>query len=371
MPPATIESATMPMASVRVGWRMRSGAKSAVSPGSERRMVVASAAASPLRAASIAEHLLEVVHHLLDGGVAVARSPSRWRAPPRRRAPLRSPGAGAARPGSGSRTCFIATATWVSARNGASPDEHLVEHDPERVDVRLLGHVVAERLLGGHVVGGAEHAAGGRQALGLERARDAEVGDLGAPVAVDQDVLRLDVAVDELVLVRARQRPADLDGVGHRLGHRQPPIAPDAVLERLALHELEHDVGSAVVLPGVDHRDHVGVVQLGHGARLAPEALELVRVARDVPVHQLDGHPALERGVEGAVHARHAARPDLLVELVAIGYVRAGHRHLFSAFGCPCMPGTTPIRPARHLGRRSRGAAPCSLNSATTCHSPT
>ena len=53
MPPATIESATMPMASVRVGWRMRSGAKSAVSPGSERRMVVASAPASPLRAASM------------------------------------------------------------------------------------------------------------------------------------------------------------------------------------------------------------------------------------------------------------------------------------------------------------------------------
>ena len=104
------------------------------------------------------------------------------------------------------------------------------------------GHLVAERLLGRDVVGGAEHAAGGGQALRLERAGDAEVGDLRAAVGVDQDVLRLHVAVDEAVGVRALERAADLDRVGDRLGHRQPAEAADAVLERLALDVLEHDV---------------------------------------------------------------------------------------------------------------------------------
>ena len=123
--------------------------------------------------------------------------------------------------GSGSRTCFIATATWRVGLERDLAGEHLVEDDPERVDVGLRGDLVAERLLGRDVVGRAEHAAGGGQALRLERAGDAEVGDLGAALVVDQDVLRLDVAVDEAVLVRALERPADLDRVGDGLGHRQ------------------------------------------------------------------------------------------------------------------------------------------------------
>ena len=39
--------------------------------------------------------------------------------------------------------------------------------------------------------------------------------------------------------------------------------------------------GCAVVLAGVDHGDHVRVVELRHGARLAAEALELVGVLGD------------------------------------------------------------------------------------------
>ena len=89
--------------------------------------------------------------------------------------------------------------------------------------------------------------------------------------------------------------------------------------------------GRAVVLARVDHGHHVRVVEARHRARLAPEALELVRVARDVAVHQLDRHPALERGVEGAVDRRHPARPDLLLEPEAPADQGADHRHLFSA----------------------------------------
>ena len=154
---------------------------------------------------------------------------------------------------------------------------------------------------------------------------------LARPSAVDQHVLRLHVAVHEPVGVGARERAADLDRVGHRLGHRQPAEPPDAVLQRLALDVLEDDVGGAVVLAGVDHRDDVGVVELRHRAGLAPEALELVRVGGDVPVHQLDRHPALERGVEGAVDGRHPAGADLLLEPEAVAYEGADHCHLFCA----------------------------------------
>ena len=59
----------------------------------------------------------------------------------------------------------------------------------------------AHRLLGGDVVGGAEDAAGGGHPVLLELARDAEVGQLRPALGVDQDVLRLDVAVDHVARV--------------------------------------------------------------------------------------------------------------------------------------------------------------------------
>ena len=83
--------------------------------------------------------------------------------------------------------------------------------------------------------------------------------------------------------VRGLERAADLDRVRDRLRDRQAPEPPDPVLERLALDVLEDDVGSAVVLAGVDHRHDVRMVQLRHGAGLAPEALELVRVVARCP----------------------------------------------------------------------------------------
>ena len=84
--------------------------------------------------------------------------------------------------------------------------EHLVEHDAERVDVGLAGHRLAERLLGRDVVGRAEHPAGQRQAFLGQRAGDAEVRDLRAALLAEEDVVRLDVAVDDLAVVGGAPR---------------------------------------------------------------------------------------------------------------------------------------------------------------------
>ena len=128
---------------------------------------------------------------------------------------------------------------------------------------------------------------------------------LAEPSLVHEDVLGLDVAVDDLARVRCAERAGDLDRVGDRLVDRQPPHPPDPLLERLALDVLEDDVGAPVLLAGVDHADDVRVAELGDGARLAPEPLELVGVRRDLAVHQLHCDLALERRVERAIDGRH------------------------------------------------------------------
>ncbi len=192
--------------------------------------------------------------------------------------------------------------------------EHLEQHDPERVQVRLARHSVAQSLLRRNVIGRAEHAPIGGQAVLGERPRDAEVRHLRRALLVDEDVLRLDVAVHDPVVVRAAERAGDLDRVRHRLGHRQAPVAADAVLQRLALDVLEDDVrrreavvSLALLLARVDDADDVLVVELGDRARLAAEALELIGVAGDLAVHELDRDLALEHRVERPVDRRHAA----------------------------------------------------------------
>ena len=195
--------------------------------------------------------------------------------------------------------------------------EHLEQHDAERVDVGLRPDRVPQRLLRRDVVRRAEHPAVGREAVLVERASDPEVGDLGRALEVDEDVLRLHVAVHDVARMRCIERPCDLDRVGDGLRDGQSAEAADALLERLALDVLEDDVGGRAFLAGVDDLDDVGVVELRDGARLAAETLQLVGVPRDVAVHELDRDGPLQDRVERAVDRRHPPRADHRIDAVA------------------------------------------------------
>ena len=60
-----------------------------------------------------------------------------------------------------------------------------------------------------------------RRWLGLRELGEPEIENLHAAVAGDEDVLRLQIAVDDPLLVRGGETVRDLDGVLDGLAHRQ------------------------------------------------------------------------------------------------------------------------------------------------------
>ena len=97
------------------------------------------------------------------------------------------------------------------------PRQHLVVDDTQRPDVGLAGHLATEGLLGGHVGHGAEGRSGHGHVRAAHQLGQAEVDDLHLAVIVDQDIGRLDVPVQDAVLVGGGESLGDLNGDRGRL----------------------------------------------------------------------------------------------------------------------------------------------------------
>ncbi len=95
--------------------------------------------------------------------------------------------------------------------------QHLVEQEPDRIDVSPGVDRVASYLLGREVSGGPDDHTGARQitlrAVGLG---DTKVGDLDAVVSTDEDVGRLDVAMDDPRAVRVMECHCDVTSDARR-----------------------------------------------------------------------------------------------------------------------------------------------------------
>ena len=257
---------------------------------------------------------------------------------------------------------------------GRSPAQDLVEDRPQGIHIAVGAELIdlAAGLLGRHVGRGAEDvpvlgaaAAGGDRGQvprggGHPLAPVAVVvlrGDLGGggvrlaqgarqtPVdhqdlaeASDHEVARLEVAVDDALGV----------GIGDRLaGARQgvdeaaeapavlaaPPLPlpgdlvdlADDLGQREAI-DLSHGEPQAPVgqLALVVQGDDAGVLEAAGEARLAQEALALVRALRHLPAHDLHGERALQVGVPDPLDHPHRAAADAALVGIALAEVRRG-----------------------------------------------
>ncbi len=218
----------------------------------------------------------------------------------------------------------------------AAPREHLVEDGAECEDVRAVVGGLAAHLLRGHVARRAHDDAlvgvhGSRGAVtsrGL-RARQLgqpEIQDLHAPVAEHEEVRRLEIPMDQPVIVRRGEAARDLERDVDRLARRERPLV-QTLAQGLALEKLGHEVGRSLVRAHIVEHENVGMVQGAGRARLLLEASETIRIGGERGGQHLDRDLTSQAGVARSIDLAHAPRAERRQDLVRaeLCTVRDGH----------------------------------------------
>jgi hypothetical protein len=220
----------------------------------------------------------------------------------------------------------------VLAADEALAREHLPQDRARRVDVGAPVDRRALDLLLRHVRQFAlDLGAPGRREPRL-RVGNAEVREASHAVDADEDVVRRDVAMDEIERLAVRsgelvcgvQSSQSVEEDPQREVERQrPPRAPERAQHRLERRPLDvfHDQEEPLfVLLDVEGGDHVGVTDARREAGLVEEHVDEVGLGGEVRVHRLDGDEPLEAArAESAAetHLGHPARGDDADDLVA------------------------------------------------------
>jgi hypothetical protein len=160
--------------------------------------------------------------------------------------------------------------------------------------------------------------------------RDAKIRDLHHARLVDEQVLRLDVAMHDAVIVRALQR------VAHRRHDAQRLLRREALgLQKLAqihaIHELHEQVIKAACLSEVIHADDVRMIQRRERLRLLFKPRRELRIVRPLRGEQFERHEAVQRLLPCLVNHAHAATAEAFEDFelreVRSEFLRRQRRH--------------------------------------------
>lgn len=179
----------------------------------------------------------------------------------------------------------------------------------------------ADPLLRGHVARGADRCPGlcERRVLSAFDAGDAEVGQQRASaVFIEQDVRRLDVAVDDPAPVGVAERVADFPHDAEHLIGGQARRCAEPLLERITPHEGHDEEAHPVAGVEVVHPHDVRMIERRTEGGLAAETLATHPAGRDLRGQDLHRDDVAESTVAGSKHGAHAADPGETQDFVPV-----------------------------------------------------
>jgi hypothetical protein len=245
------------------------------------------------------------------------------------------------------------------------PRQHLLEDDTEGEDVAALVDGLAPCLLRCHERRRAEHHArprlhcrgGGRIArrVGVERLGEPEVEDLELAAACHEEIRRLEVAMDDVLLVGGGESVRGLQRPFERERRREGAVPLDLLAERLAFEELHHGEDDVPFHAEVVDGEDVRMRERGDGPRFALETRTSVRVLGEARGKHLERDVSPETRVLGAVDLAHAALAQPLDDTVP-GDLCADHTEILPQPHAPRAPGRE-----RAGSTRLRGERPCDV----------
>ncbi len=143
-----------------------------------------------------------------------------------------------------------------------------------------------------------------------EQAGDPEVQDMDAALPVEQDVLRLEVAMDDAQPVGFFQSIGGLPGDGESFLCRDRASPPDERFEVFAGHIFHGDVVSALVLIDIVHPANVLVGNFSGELQFVLETGDNFDIARDFGAEELQGDLFIDLCVDDSIDRAHAAAAE-------------------------------------------------------------
>ena len=173
-----------------------------------------------------------------------------------------------------------------------SSRQHLEHGDTQRIDITLFIAVTPSGLLGRSIV----YTSHDIRSDGITGSclGNTEVRHLDFAVLGDNNILRLDIPMDNMIIMCSLNTHAYLDGDTYRFLVRQSGLLLNVLFEGNTLYQFHDDIIDSVLFPDIIDIDNIGVHQSCCRLCLDPEFGYKISIFAEFLLQYLDRHIAIQ-----------------------------------------------------------------------------
>ena len=185
------------------------------------------------------------------------------------------------------------------------PGEHFIKHHGQRPQIGFYARGFAEGLLGRHVSGRSQRGAGDSQIGRALHFGQTEIDNAGRSLVAEQNIGRLDIAVNDSARVRRAQPGGNFHRDPERFRDRHRP-AGHSVAQRSAGMPRHNDKGLAPILLDAEYGADIGMVQRRRSHCLPQETFAVDGTQRSI-ADKLQRHGAAQDLIRRGENDTHTA----------------------------------------------------------------